>query len=235
MVINTHPYYGVRSHRTGATFIPSQVPRVHPSGWFHHLTSIGVIPTTTVSPLTAIRKTVVVAPGLPSLDKSLVEQILSDQFIDLPPAKGCAPTSSKILEGHNLYVVQPIKRLIHQTLRHGCMFLRIHGSSKYPVRATSLLLNQKNIVYLSQRFRWPSWVVYDNSFRSEAAKTDWSQIDYGVHSRSFHNQTLLRDSWCSNCHSVDHLQTDCPYAKTGDPQKKRSAVPYPTNPTQPFA
>ncbi len=41
--------------------------------------------------LTAIRKT------LPSLDKSLVEQILSDQFIDLaelPPAKGCAPTSS---------------------------------------------------------------------------------------------------------------------------------------------
>ncbi len=105
--------------------------------------------------------------------------------------------------------------------------------SKYPERATSLLLYQKNIAYLSQRFRWPSWVVYDNTFWSEAAnnsKTDWSQIDYGVHSRSFHNQTLLRDSWCSNCHAVDHLRTDCPYAKTGDPPKKRPAAPYPTNP-----
>ncbi len=187
---------------------------------------------------------VVVAPGLPSLDKLLVETILSDQFVDLaemPPAKGSAPAANKILDGHNLYIVRPTKRLIPD-FPTWLQCFSVYSAVlilKYPERATSLLLYQKNIAYLSQRFRWPSWVVYDNSFRSEAAdnaKTDWSLIDYGVHSRSFHNQTLIRDSWCANCHSVDHLQADCPYAKTGAPPKKRpAAAPYPMHSKRPNA
>ncbi len=129
---------------------------------------------------------VVVAPGLPSLDKLLVETILSDQFVDLaeiPPAKGSAPVTNKILDGHSLYVVRPTKRLIPD-LPTWLQCFSVYSAvliSKYPERATSLLLYQKNIAYLSQRNRWPSWVVYDNSFRSEAAdnaKTDWSLIDY---------------------------------------------------------
>ncbi len=41
------------------------------------------------------------------------------------------------------------------------------------------MLYQKNIGYLSQRFRWPTWVRYNYSFRQEAAdlgKLDWSQL-----------------------------------------------------------
>ncbi len=54
------------------------------------------------------------------------------------------------------------------------------------------MLYQKNIGYLSQRFRWPTWVRYDYSFRQEAAdlgKLDWSQLDYGLHAKYFHHVT----------------------------------------------
>lgn len=162
-----------------------------------------------------------VAPGLPALDKTLVDIILMNQFVDLtdvPPAKGRSPGTNKLLEGH-LILVQPMdllqtKRLIPDFptwLQCYSVYTAVL-LTQFPQRATSLLLYQKNMAYLSQRFKWPSWVVYDNTFRQEAADTkklDWSQIDYGIHARCFHNQTSSVEAWCSSCHSVDHLQDNC--------------------------
>ena len=105
--------------------------------------------------------------------------------------------------------------------------------TKFPQRATSLLLYQKNIADLSQRFLWPSWVIYDNSFRQEAAETkrlDWSQLDYGLHARCFHNQASALEGWCSTCLSVDHLQANCPLAKKKEwPNKRPSTVNPPSS------
>ncbi len=53
-----------------------------------------------------------------------------------------------------------------------------------------LMLYQKNIGYLSQRFRWPTWVLYDYS------KLDWSQLDYGLHAKYFHHVTSSLGSTC---------------------------------------
>ncbi len=103
------------------------------------------------------------------------------------------------------------------------------------MRATSLLLYKKNVAYLSQRFRYPSWVVYDNSFRQEAAdlaRYDWSQIDFGLHAKCFYNQTITLEAWCTGCHTVDHLLASYPYTKPQEATNKR-VLPTPQPPPQP--
>lgn len=45
-----------------------------------------------------------------------------------------------------------------------------------------------SIARLSKKFRWPSWIVYDQYFRQEAAdtgKTDWSKVESSIHSQCF--------------------------------------------------
>ncbi len=169
-----------------------------------------------------------VSQGLPALEKTLVELILSDQFVDLtdiPPAKGRSPAASKLLEGQIL-LVQPAdflqtKRLIPDfpTWLH---FYTAVLLSKFPVRAPSLLLYKKNVAYLSQRFRWPSWVVYVNQEAADLARYDWSQIDYGL-------QTIALEAWCMGCHAVDHLLASCPYTKPQEATNKR-VLPTPQPP-----
>ncbi len=83
--------------------------------------------------------------------------------------------------------------------------------TRYLERATSLLLYQATITKLSQKFKWPSWVVYDDSFRQEAAetnKTDRSKIDASLHAKCF--TAAMAEGWCSICHSVEHLKQSCP-------------------------
>ena len=100
--------------------------------------------------------------------------------------------------------------------------------TKFPERATSLMLYAANIAKLSQKFRWPSWVIYDNSFRQEAAetgRTDWNRIDASLHAQCFHGMALSAESWCSLCHSVDHLKNSCPLKPQDLPPTKWPAPP----------
>ena len=106
--------------------------------------------------------------------------------------------------------------------------------TKFPERATSLImLYAANIAKLSQKFRWPSWVIYDNSFRQEAAEarhTDWTKIDGSLHAQCFHGMSITSESWCTLCHSVDQLppkaprpathQTVCPTTDTSGGAKR---------------
>ena len=44
-----------------------------------------------------------------------------------------------------------------------------------------------NIAKASIKFQWPSWAVYDQNFRIEAANTpamDWSKVDPIIHNAS---------------------------------------------------
>ena len=100
--------------------------------------------------------------------------------------------------------------------------------TRSPERATSLLLYAANTAKLSQKFRWPSWVIYDNSFRQEAAeagRTDWSKIDASLHAQCFHGMALSAESWCSLCHSVDHIRNSCPLKPRDFLPTKRPAPP----------
>ena len=127
------------------------------------LTAVGFTASGTTPLPTAHRKTIVVAPGLPALDRTVVELILAELFVDLaelPPAKGHAPAATNRPLDSLTQPANPVqpKRLIPD-LGTWVQCFSLYTAvllTKHPHRATSLMLYQKNIGYLSQRFRWPA-------------------------------------------------------------------------------
>ncbi len=209
------------------------------------LTSVGLTASGTTPLPTAHCKTIVVAPGLPALDRTMVELILAELFVDLaelPPAKGHAPAATNRPLDSLTQPANPVKpkRLIPD-LGTWVQCFSLYTAvllTKHPHRATSIMLYQKNIGYLSQRFRWPTWVLYDYSFWQETAdlgKIDWSQLDYGLHAKYFHHINSSLDAWCSICHSGEHRQGNCPLTdqkqpSTGEPIRKHQNTSQSTAP-----
>ena len=167
-------------------------------------------------------KPVVVAPGLPALRKGLVDSILAGHYVDfteLPPAKGRTKALNSGLDGQ-IVVLQAAeylqaKRLIPDLgIWIQCFSLYTAVIlSKSTERGTSLLLYQSSIAKLSQKFSWPFWVIYDNSYRQEAADTgklDWSKIEPSLYAQCFIGMAISSEGWCSLCHSVEHLKHNCP-------------------------
>ena len=127
--------------------------------------------------------TIVVAPGVPALKHSLVELITGGKFVDLgelPPAKGFGKTSSTLtsdMEGKIVLMqaaeyVQSKKHIPDLATWMQCF--AIYSAvllTKHPDRAQSLLMYSAIIARLSKKFRWPSWIIYDQYFRQEAADT----------------------------------------------------------------
>ena len=67
----------------------------------------------------------------------------------------------------------------------------------------------------SLRYAWPSWLVYDQNFRQEAAENphlSWARADPGTYTESFSGQLIGRENWCSHCYSIDHYSFQCPVA-----------------------
>ena len=189
---------------------------------------------------TAATSTVVMAPGLPAIRKVLVEAILSGQYVDLteiPPANGRTKTLTSQLEGQVVLLQTAdylqAKRLTPD-LGTWLQCFAIYTAvilTKFPERATSLMLHAVNIAKLSQKFRWLSWVIHDNSFRKEAAeagRTDWAKMDASLHAQCFHGMALSSESWCTLCHSVDHLRSSCPLKPRDPPSKRPPTAPMST-------
>lgn len=148
---------------------------------------------------------VVVAPGTPGLKRSMVELILSGAYIDLvelPPAKGSSKPLSALNQGMEGHIVLPqaadlaqSKKLIPDAATWVQCF-SLYTSvvvSKFPERAQSLLCYMATICKFSKRYKWPSWLVYDQQFCQEAAdtgKTDWSKIDGTIHTFCFNGQSI---------------------------------------------
>ena len=192
--------------------------------------------------------TIVVAPGVPALKRSLVDLILAGKFTDLgelPPARGFGKTPAALssdVEGK--IVLLQAADYVHSKkhipdLATWMQCFAIYSAvllTKHPERAQSLLMYAAIIARLSKKFRWPAWIIYDQYFRQEAAdtgKTDWSKIDSSIHTQCFMGMSLSADGWCSICTSMDHTKHTCPYrshdehlgskrplAKPGPPSKK---------------
>ena len=182
--------------------------------------------TSVVSTLPAARvassdESVVVAPGIPAIRRNLFRNILSGNYIDfteLPPAKGRVKPLSSQLEGQVVLLsaadLLQTKRLIPD-FGTWVQCFTVYAAivlSRFPERSTSLMLYAGSIGRLSQRFKWPSWVIYDNAFRQEAAESgnlDWSKIDASIHAQCFTGMAVSQESWCSLCHSIYHLKGSC--------------------------
>ena len=184
----------------------------------------------------SIHNTVVVVPGIPAIKKALAESILAGECIDLaelPPAKGRSKTLPSSLEGqvvllHATDYLQA-KRLIPDLATWlQCFVIYIAVvTARYPERQTSLLLYMSTMAKLSQKFKWPSWVIYDHSYRQDAAenhKTDWSKVEAGIHAQCFTGMAISTEGWCKFCHSIDHASQLCP-VKPWEPAKRQMASP----------
>ena len=138
--------------------------------------------------------TVMLGTGLPSLPKKLIDKILVGEYVDfaeLPPARGKARAVPQALEGQ-IVVVQAADLLqSRRVIPDLATWLQCYAifttviASKNPARLPDLMAYMSIIAKASQKFAWPSWVVYDHNFRQEAAcsaNTQWARVDPSMHS-----------------------------------------------------
>ena len=119
------------------------------------------------------RQRINVGAGLPALPKKLVEQIRVNEYIDfadLPPAKGQNRPLLQSLEGHVIVVqaadlAQPRRVIPDLATWSQCFALYVTALAPSQPRLADLMAYQSLIAKVSAKFKWPSWVVYDQNFR----------------------------------------------------------------------
>ena len=114
-------------------------------------------------------------------------------------------------------------------LQRFCIYMAIVTEHE-PERLKPLLAYLSTIAKASAKFSWPSWVVYNQNFRQEAADSgckDWSKVDPSIYTQCFMNTSLSGESWCRICQSIDHWSSTCPLRgksssshNTANPQKR---------------
>ena len=126
----------------------------------------------------ATTPTVCPGPGLPLITKKVMEHIQRGEYVDfaeLPPAKGKGKLPAHGLEGQ-VVVVQAAdlvrsRRIIPDLatwMQCYAIYVAVKGGHS-PDVVPELMAYQAIIAKASRKFKWPSWVVYDQNFRQEAA------------------------------------------------------------------
>ena len=111
----------------------------------------------------------------------------------------------------------------------------------HPARWSDHTAYMSNITK-AQKFVWPSWVVYDQNFRQEAANTPgmtWAKVDPSIYAQCFTGMAANAEGWCRQCHSIEHPSDRCPDAPPWDPvphqgQSKGASIrkrPWPVLPS----
>ena len=194
--------------------------------------------------------TVIISPGAPALKRSMVQLMCSGAYIELgelPPAKGFSKPLSSLTQGMDGQVVLlqatdlAQSRKLIPDIATWVQCFALYATvliSKAPERGPALFSYMATICKFSRRYKWPSWIVYDEQFRQEAAETgklEWAKVDGGIHSYCFNGQCIESSPWCSACKSLSHTSDACPLksasgfkrplpgARRGAPPKKRPA------------
>ena len=175
-----------------------------------------------VGPQKTAVKLITVAAGLPALPKKVVDQIQTGQYIDfseLPPAKGRTRPLPSQEEGHVIVVraedLSGSRKMIPDLatwLQCFALYMAV-VTDKEPDRTSNLLAYMVTIAKASVKYSWPSWVVYDQNFRQEAADNglkDWAKVDPSIYTQCFTNAAVSDEKWCKNCQSIDHGTNTCP-------------------------
>lgn len=170
----------------------------------------------TATPLTPV------GAGLSALPKKMIQKIEGKEYVDfneLPPAKGKGRSINQTLEGQIVVVqaaelMQARKTIPDLATWAQCFSLYTAVvAKKNPERVPELMAYQTIITKASQKYRWPSWVIYDQNFRLEAASNPaqaWSKVDPSIYAQCFTGQTLCSENWCMRCQSLEHPSHRCP-------------------------
>ncbi len=125
-----------------------------------------------------------------------------------PPAKGKGRPSPQAGEGQIVVLhaadLAPSKKAIPDLATWlQCFSLYVAVvAAKQPGKVADLMAYQVLITKASQSYRWPSWLVYDQSFRQEmAGKKDqtWAKVDPSIYALCFFGQNRSSENWCTSC------------------------------------
>ena len=95
-----------------------------------------------------------------------------------------------------------------------------------------LMAYQSFIFKCGLKYRWSSWVVYDQNFCLEdmevANQPDrvWAQSDPRIYAQSFTNLAFQIENWCTECQSLDHSWGACPRRPRKYPQSSTFVQTY---------
>lgn len=191
-------------------------------------------------PSQQLRTVTPIHEGLPALPTRLLHRIWANEYIDfseLPPAKSRPRSLPHHLEGRVLLVhmheLDNSKKAIPDFVTWAQCFA-VYAAAillKQPQRAADLMAYFFETANNARKYRWPSWLVYDQNFRQRMADTqdiEWAKTNPSIFTRCFTNEQKSSDSWCKHCHSVDHLTISCPHApQSGSPRQEASPQPQP--------
>ncbi len=130
---------------------------------------------------------VAVGYGLPAIPKRVHDKMLNWEYVDLaelPPARAMpkVPTlasSGNVWLVHSAELAKSRKYLIPDVSTWVQCFA-IYASvvaTKFPERIPAMMGYMVDVIRASRQFKWPSWVLYDVSYRRQAAaskQADWS-------------------------------------------------------------
>ena len=165
---------------------------------------------------------VMLGVGLPALPRKLVDKIEAGEYIDLtelPPARGNSQSILPAVEGQVL-VVQAVdllqSRRVIPDLATWLQCFAIYAAviaAKQPSCLPDLLACMSIIAKASKKFLWPSWVVYDQNFRQEAASYgnyEWARVDPRIYAQCFTDMAIGSEGWYKHCQSIQHTSECCP-------------------------
>lgn len=176
---------------------------------------------------------------LPALSTKLLQRIWADEYIDfaeLPPAKAKPRTVQHYMEGPVLLVqMQDLdnstrKAIPDFTTWAQCFALYAAAIiMKQPDRATDLMAYFFTTASNANKYKWPSWLVYDQNFRQLMANTQdkcWAKTNVAIFTQCFIHAQRASESWCRTCHSIDHVAGQCPFSP---PTGRGKQEPAPTD------
>lgn len=164
-----------------------------------------------------------IGTGLAALTSKVVEKMKAGEYVDfadLPPAKGKSRPAPQLLEGQVIVVeaadlIRTRKVIPDLATWAQCFALYVAVVAAHqPARLPDLMAYQAMVAKASVKFKWPSWVVYDQNFRQEAAENPgqlWARVDPSIYAQCFTGQAKTSENWCSECQGLDHTTGSCPY------------------------
>ena len=173
-----------------------------------------------------------VGSGLPTIPRKTAEKIWAGEYIDfsdLPPARGKAKSLPSAMEGHIIVVQAADLALSRKLIPDMATWIQCFAlyaaviTVKEPGRAGDLFAYMSTIAKASLKYKWPSWIVYDQNFRQEAADKglkNWAQVDPSIYTQCFTGMTITQEGWCKICLSIDHSSESCSLKQA----RKRPAV-----------
>ena len=160
--------------------------------------------------------------GLPALPTKLLHKIWANEYVDfseLPPAKSKPRALPHYLEGRVLLVqmqeLDNSRRAIPDFTTWAQCFALYAAAilQKQPERAADLMAYLFSTANNARKYKWPSWLVYDQNFRQLMADSQdirWAKTDASIFAQCFLNAQKSSEGWCKLCLSVDHTSSSCP-------------------------